>query len=68
VIATVPDASPEHARNAVEAAALAAPGWRATPPRVRSEIIRRCFELMTERSEMLAALTREAFELAMARC
>ena len=56
VLATVPDATIEDARASVEAASAAAPGWRATPPRKRSEILRRCFELMTERSEMLATL------------
>ena len=56
VIATVPDATLEDAAAAVEAAALAAPGWRATPPRQRSEILRRCFTLMTERAESLAML------------
>ncbi len=56
VIATVPDATLEDAAAAVEAAALAAPGWRATPPRQRSEILHRCFTLMTERAESLAML------------
>ena len=55
-IATVPDATLEDAAAAVEAAALAAPGWRATPPRQRSEILHRCFTLMTERAESLAML------------
>lgn len=55
-IASVPDATVEDAAAAVEAAAKAAPGWRATPPRRRSEILRRCFELMTQRAESLAAL------------
>lgn len=56
LLAAVPDATIEDARASVEAAAAAAPAWRATPPRRRSEILRRCFELMTERSEMLATL------------
>lgn len=56
LIATVPDATVEDAAAAVEAAAKAAAGWRATPPRRRSEILRRCFELMTQRAESLAAL------------
>ena len=56
VLAAVPDATLEDAAAAVEAAAKAAPGWAATPPRTRSEILRRCFELMTERSEELAEL------------
>jgi len=56
VIATVPDATLDDAAAAVEAAARAADGWRATPPRRRAEILRRCFELMTERADALAAL------------
>ncbi|RYZ09633.1 MAG: NAD-dependent succinate-semialdehyde dehydrogenase, partial [Comamonadaceae bacterium] len=56
VIATVPDADLEDAAAAVDAAAAAAPGWRNTAPRQRSEILRRCFTLMTERAEMLATL------------
>ncbi|MBB2687818.1 UNVERIFIED_ORG: succinate-semialdehyde dehydrogenase/glutarate-semialdehyde dehydrogenase [Rhizobium etli] len=56
VIATVPDATVADAAAAVETAASAAEGWGETPPRKRSEILRRCFELMVERSEMLARL------------
>ena len=56
VIAAVPDATVEDAIAAVEAASTAAEGWRNTPPRKRSEILRRCFELMVERSETLATL------------
>ncbi len=56
ILATVPDATIEDARASVDAAAAAAPSWRATPPRRRSEILRRCFELMIDRSDMLATL------------
>ncbi|MER9870919.1 NAD-dependent succinate-semialdehyde dehydrogenase [Mesorhizobium sp. M0136] len=56
IIAAVPDATLEDAAAAVAAAAKAAHGWRTTSPRKRSEILRRCFELMTERSEALATL------------
>jgi succinate-semialdehyde dehydrogenase / glutarate-semialdehyde dehydrogenase len=56
VLARVPDATLEDAATAVEAAANAASGWAASAPRKRSEILRRCFELMTERSEELAEL------------
>ncbi|WP_457154532.1 NAD-dependent succinate-semialdehyde dehydrogenase [Mesorhizobium sp. P5_C1] len=56
VIAAVPDATLADAALAVDAAAEAAAGWRETPPRRRSEILRRCFELMTERADTLAAL------------
>jgi succinate-semialdehyde dehydrogenase/glutarate-semialdehyde dehydrogenase len=56
VLAQVPDATLEDAAAAVNAAARAAPGWAATAPRKRSEILRRCFELITQRSESLAKL------------
>jgi succinate-semialdehyde dehydrogenase/glutarate-semialdehyde dehydrogenase len=56
VLAHVADAGIEDATAAVEAAAKAAPQWAATAPRKRSEILRRCFELMLERAEMLATL------------
>jgi succinate-semialdehyde dehydrogenase/glutarate-semialdehyde dehydrogenase len=56
VIAAVPDATLADAAAAVEAAARAAESWRETPPRKRSEILRRCFELMVERSETIARL------------
>jgi succinate-semialdehyde dehydrogenase/glutarate-semialdehyde dehydrogenase len=56
VIAEVPDAAMVDVEAAVEAAARAAAGWSETPPRKRSEILRRCFELMMQRSETLAAL------------
>ena len=51
IIATVPDATVLDGAAAVEAAARAAKEWRRTPPRKRSEILRRCFELMIEQSE-----------------
>ena len=56
VLAKVASASVEDALACVDAAAAAAPGWRNTPPRQRSEILRRCFVLMTERHEELATL------------
>jgi succinate-semialdehyde dehydrogenase/glutarate-semialdehyde dehydrogenase len=56
VIAEVPDAAMVDVEAAVEAAARASAGWSETPPRKRSEILRRCFELMIQRSETLAAL------------
>jgi succinate-semialdehyde dehydrogenase/glutarate-semialdehyde dehydrogenase len=54
-IAAVADASADEARAAVDAAAEAAPGWAATPPRERAEVLRRAFELMREREEEVAA-------------
>ncbi|GHA13853.1 NAD-dependent succinate-semialdehyde dehydrogenase [Devosia pacifica] len=56
VIAAVADATVEDAMDAVSAASDAMPGWAATAPRQRSEILRRCFELMIERQDMLAEL------------
>lgn len=55
-IAQVADASVEDALDAVAAAHDAAPGWAATAPRQRGEILRRCFELMIARKDMLAEL------------
>ncbi|WP_051904285.1 NAD-dependent succinate-semialdehyde dehydrogenase [Neorhizobium vignae] len=56
VIAAVADASVEDAFQAVKAAHEAGPAWASTAPRKRSEILRRCFELMIERKDMLAEL------------
>ena len=56
IIAQVADAGVDEAMAAVDAADRAAPVWRKKSPRERSEILRRCFELMIERSEMLALL------------
>ena len=55
-LAEVPDASLEDAMRAVDAAEAAAADWRRTPPRQRSEILRRWFTLMTEHAEELALL------------
>lgn len=55
-IAQVADASVDDAMDALDAAQGAATGWAATSPRRRSEILRRCFELMIERKGMLARL------------
>ena len=60
LIANVADASVADALAAVDAAAAAADSWAAVAPRQRAEILRRAFELMTERAEDLARLiTRE---------
>ncbi|HET6531386.1 MAG TPA: NAD-dependent succinate-semialdehyde dehydrogenase [Actinoplanes sp.] len=56
VIASVADGSVDDARAAVDAAAAALPDWAATPPRQRSEILRRAFELMTDRTDDLAKM------------
>jgi succinate-semialdehyde dehydrogenase / glutarate-semialdehyde dehydrogenase len=56
LLASVADASEEDAHSAVNAADTAAPTWAATPPRKRSEILRRSYELMMRDSERLAEL------------
>ena len=60
VIGTVKQATREEARSAVEAAAAAFPGWRATPAPSRGKIIARAARLLEEHKEELAQiLTRE---------
>ncbi len=56
VITGIADADVEDGLAAVDAAAAALPEWAATPPRRRAEILSRCFDLMTERSEQIAHL------------
>ncbi|BBH70925.1 NAD-dependent succinate-semialdehyde dehydrogenase [Actinoplanes sp. OR16] len=55
-IASVADGGEADAIAAVDAAAAAGPAWAKTPPRVRGEILRKAFELMTERAGELAKL------------
>ncbi|MDO0916679.1 NAD-dependent succinate-semialdehyde dehydrogenase [Streptomyces sp. DT2A-34] len=52
----VADASPADGRRAAEAAVAAQPSWAATPPRVRSEILRRAYDIIVSRTEELALL------------
>src|SRR5690349_6155649 len=52
----VADATPDDARAALDAACAAQAEWAAHPPRERGEILRRAFELMTERADDLALL------------
>jgi succinate-semialdehyde dehydrogenase/glutarate-semialdehyde dehydrogenase len=54
VIAEVADASPADGHAALDSAVDAQPAWAATPPRDRGEILRRAFELITERADDLA--------------
>jgi succinate-semialdehyde dehydrogenase/glutarate-semialdehyde dehydrogenase len=56
VIGTVADAAPQDGLRALDAASRAQSDWAATAPRARSEILRRCFELMVERADGLARL------------
>ncbi|MGR6975031.1 NAD-dependent succinate-semialdehyde dehydrogenase [Streptomyces cynarae] len=52
----VADASPADGHRAVEAAVAAQAAWAATPPRVRSEILRRAYDIIIARTEDLALL------------
>jgi succinate-semialdehyde dehydrogenase/glutarate-semialdehyde dehydrogenase len=56
VIATVADGGESDAMAAVDAAAAAGAAWAATAPRVRGEVLRKAWELMTERADELAKL------------
>ncbi len=56
LLARVADGCVEDGLAAVSAASDALTAWSKTAPRVRGEILRKAFELMTERSEDLARL------------
>jgi succinate-semialdehyde dehydrogenase/glutarate-semialdehyde dehydrogenase len=56
VVAEVANAGAVDARAAAQAAADAQPGWAATAPRERGEVLRRSWELLTERADELARL------------
>jgi succinate-semialdehyde dehydrogenase/glutarate-semialdehyde dehydrogenase len=56
VIAEVANGSVEDGLAAVTAASDALPGWAATAPRQRAEVLRRTFELMTQRADDFARL------------
>jgi succinate-semialdehyde dehydrogenase/glutarate-semialdehyde dehydrogenase len=56
VLAQVADASPADGMQALEAAAKAQASWAAVPPRERSDILRRAYDLLLERTEDLALL------------
>ncbi|MBJ8341003.1 NAD-dependent succinate-semialdehyde dehydrogenase [Antrihabitans sp. YC3-6] len=55
VLAHVADGSAVDADRALAAAAAAQPSWAQTAPRERSEILRRAYELILERTDELAA-------------
>lgn len=55
-LAEVASASQADARRAVDSVCAAQEEWAATAPRTRSEILRRTFELLQEKSEDLALL------------
>ena len=54
--ATVDDVGRIGAAAAVDAAADAFPEWSATPPRTRSQVLRRAFEAMVARTDELAEI------------
>src|SRR5690348_14126653 len=56
LLATVADASPPDGRAALDAALRAQRGWAQTPPRRRSDILRRAFDLVLAREDDLALL------------
>ncbi|WP_297081243.1 NAD-dependent succinate-semialdehyde dehydrogenase [uncultured Demequina sp.] len=56
VIKTIASASPEDGLAALDAADRAFPAWAATPARERGEILRRAFDLLTERADDFALL------------
>jgi succinate-semialdehyde dehydrogenase/glutarate-semialdehyde dehydrogenase len=55
-VATVANGTVPDALDCVESAHSAAEGWTGTSPRERAEILRRAFELMTERRDEIATL------------
>ncbi|WP_106189724.1 NAD-dependent succinate-semialdehyde dehydrogenase [Umezawaea tangerina] len=56
VLCEVADASPEDGLAALDAAAAAQPGWAATAPRDRGEVLRRAHDLLVGRTEEIALL------------
>ncbi|MFI2034537.1 NAD-dependent succinate-semialdehyde dehydrogenase [Streptomyces bottropensis] len=54
IIAHVADAGAKDAQRAEEAAVQAQEAWARTAPRVRSEILRRAYEIIVERTDELA--------------
>ncbi len=56
VLVEIADASPEDGIRALDAAVAAQDAWAATAPRTRSDILRRAFDLLTERADEFALL------------
>jgi succinate-semialdehyde dehydrogenase/glutarate-semialdehyde dehydrogenase len=56
VIAEVAVAGPEHCEAAIAAADRAAADWAKTAPRVRSEILRKAFEIMVSEADAIATI------------
>ena len=55
-VAELADGTVDDATAAVDAAADAFPSWSATPPRRRSDVLRRAYELMLDDADRLAGL------------
>ena len=56
VIGSVPEMATIDAEHAIEAAAIALPGWRQQPAKARGQLLRRWFEVVTDAAEDLAAI------------
>ncbi|MCC5782270.1 NAD-dependent succinate-semialdehyde dehydrogenase [Kocuria sp. CCUG 69068] len=56
VIATVADGGTEDAQRAIETAGRVQKDWAKTPPRVRSEILRRAYDIIMARQDELALI------------
>ncbi len=56
VLLSIADAGPEDGKAALDAAAAAQESWAKVPARERGEILRRAFDLVTERAEDFALL------------
>jgi succinate-semialdehyde dehydrogenase/glutarate-semialdehyde dehydrogenase len=56
VLCSVADAGEDDASAALDAACAAGPGWAATPPRDRGEVLRRAYEEIVRRTDELALL------------
>ncbi|WP_338749032.1 NAD-dependent succinate-semialdehyde dehydrogenase [Janibacter alittae] len=56
VLCEIADATPQEASAALDAAVEAQPGWAASAPRERSEILTRAYDLLIEESERLALI------------
>ncbi|MDO5629087.1 MAG: NAD-dependent succinate-semialdehyde dehydrogenase [Mobilicoccus sp.] len=56
VIATIADGGEEDAKRAIQVAAATQRTWGRTPPRERSEILRRAYDLLMERQDELALI------------
>lgn len=56
VLTEVADGTPDDAVEALDAAVAAQAAWAATPPRERSDVLRRAFEMITARTDEFAEL------------